>query len=165
MPKKLSSTMEDYLEVIAVLKKRSDRVARVRDIANMLGVKSPTVNAALKTLSRKGLVVHEKYGYVDLTSVGESVAREVQNKHNTLVQFLTFILGIDEPTALDDACKMEHAISSTTSSRLRKLIDFAGAGLYAEDPQWLKNFKYYIETGKRVRCDGEKKNRSKKEGK
>jgi len=45
MKKKLSSTMEDYLEAIAALKKQND-VARVRDIGGLLGVKSSSVNSA-----------------------------------------------------------------------------------------------------------------------
>ena len=59
MKKKLSSTMEDYLEAIAALKKQND-VARVRDVASFLGVKSSSVNAALMTLSKKGFVRHEE---------------------------------------------------------------------------------------------------------
>ena len=151
MKKKLSSIMEDYLEAIAVLKKQND-VARVRDIASFLGVKSSSVNAALTTLSKKGFVRHEKYGYVDLTSMGEETARNIQGKHDLLLKFLTEILNINDAEALQDACKMEHAISSKTFERLTKFIQFVETGLNGESPQWLKSFKHYLKTGRKLNC-------------
>jgi DtxR family Mn-dependent transcriptional regulator len=144
--------MEDYLEAIAALKKGRDGVVRLRDIAKLMDVKSPTVNAALKTLGDKGLVVHEKYGFVNLTAKGEGVAREVQRKHDTLYKFLTSILDIDEKTASEDACKMEHAISSKTFEGLTKFIEFVDVGLHGDNPQWLKSFKHYLKTGKVLTC-------------
>jgi len=151
MKKKLSSTMEDYLEAIATLKKQND-VARVRDIGNLLDVKSSSVNAALRTLSKKGLVRHEKYGYVNLTTAGEEIARNVQGKHDLLLKFLTEILSINNDEALQDACKMEHAISLKTFSRLTKFIRFVETGLDGGRPQWLKSFKHYLKTGKKLNC-------------
>ena len=151
MKKKLSSTMEDYLEAIAALKKQND-VARVRDIGRLLDVKSSSVNAALRTLSRKGLVRHEKYGYVNLTPTGEEIACNVQGKHDLLLKFLSEILNINENEALQDACKMEHAISPKTFDRLTKFIKFVETGLNGGRPQWLKSFKYYLKTGKKLSC-------------
>jgi len=151
MKKKLSSTMEDYLEAIAALKKQND-VARVRDIGRLLDVKSSSVNAALRTLSRKGLVRHEKYGYVNLTPTGEEIACNVQGKHDLLLKFLSEILNINENEALQDACKMEHAISPKTFDRLTKFIRFVETGLNGGRPQWLKSFKYYLKTGKKLSC-------------
>ncbi len=147
MKKKLSSTMEDYLETIAVLEKEND-IARVRDISRLLGVKSSSVNAALRTLSKKGLVRHEKYGYVHLTANGKEIAREIQSRHDMLVKFLTKILNVDEDTALQDACRMEHAISSKTFGNLTRFIEFMETVLDEKKPQWIKSFKHYLETGK-----------------
>ena len=69
----LSSNMEDYMEVIAVLKKRNS-VARVRDIGKLMKVKTSSVTSALNVLSKRDLVNHERYGYVDLTENGEKLA-------------------------------------------------------------------------------------------
>ena len=151
MKKKLSSNMEDYLEAIAALKKQND-IARVRDIGRLLGVKSSSVNAALRMLSEKGLVRHEKYGYVNLTPAGEEIARNIQGKHDLLLKFLTEILSIDDDEALQDACEMEHAISPKTFDRLTKFIHFVETGLNGGRPQWLKSFKHYLKTGKKLSC-------------
>lgn len=152
MKEKLSSTMEDYLETIAMLKRKGNGIVRISDISNSLDVKKSTVNAAVGSLSDKGLVVHQRYGHVDLTRKGESVANEVEKKHKLLFEFLTTVLDIDKKTASGDACKMEHVISSKTFVCLTKFIKFINSGLYQESPEWLKNFKHYLKTGKRVIC-------------
>ena len=151
MKKKLTSTMEDYLEAIAALKKQND-IARVRDIGRILSVKSSSVNAALRTLSKKGLIQHEKYGYVNLTVAGEKIARNIQGRHDLLLKFLTEILNINDKEALEDACKMEHAISPKTFDRLTKFIRFVKTGLDGGRPQWLKSFRHYLKTGKKLSC-------------
>lgn len=154
--KKVSPTMEDYLEAIAILKMRNG-VARVRDISNFLNVKPPSVTSALNALSKSGFVVHEKYGYVNLTKSGEELARRVQERHNLLVKFLTNILGIDPKIANEDACKMEHILSPETFQKLTKMIEFIETCPHGQKPNWLNRFDYYFKTGERPECEREKK--------
>ncbi len=120
MAKEITPTMEDYLEVIGQLGKK-DEVVRVKNIARQLNVKMPSVTEALKTLAKDGLIRHEKYGYVELTQKGNRIAKEIYSRHQTLFKFLNQILRIDPRAAEEDACKMEHTISSTA---LKKLIEF-----------------------------------------
>lgn len=120
MTKKITPTMQDYLEAIGQLGSE-EQVVRVKNIARELRVKMPSVTEALKTLARDGLIRHEKYGYVQLTRKGENIAEEIYSRHQTLFKFLNEILGIDPRTADEDACRMEHTISSTA---LKKLIEF-----------------------------------------
>ena len=149
---KLSPSLEDYLEAIGALQNEKN-VTRVKEIAERLTVKSPSVNFALNTLSGKGLVVHEKYGYVNLTAKGKKLAQEVQGKHDTLLNFLTKILNIEEEVAVQDACRMEHVISPQTFNKLTKFIQFVDIGVDGHDPEWVKGFKHYLKTGKRVKCE------------
>jgi len=58
-----------------------------KDLSAFLNVKSPTVNSALNTLSKNKLVVHERYGYVDFTRIGRSMAEQIQNRHLTIIKF------------------------------------------------------------------------------
>ena len=148
---KISSNMEDYLEAIAFLK-REKGIARVSDIGRLLQVKKPSVNAALATLARNNLILHEKYSIVELTKEGQKIAGDVQERHDTVFKFLSRILEIDEKTAQADACKIEHAISPVTFDRLTKFIRFVETGLNGGNPQWLKSFKHYLKTGKRLSC-------------
>jgi DtxR family Mn-dependent transcriptional regulator len=145
--------MEDYLEAIAKLKKEK-RVARVRDIGRLLNVSNPSVNSALNVLSDLGLVVHERYGYVDLTIKGEELAGNVQKRHDIIVRFLTTVLNIDPRTAEGDACRMEHSISNETFEMLTKFMEFIETCPEKRRPEWLKNFDLYVKTGKRQKCAG-----------
>lgn len=120
MAKEITPTMEDYLEAIGQLGKK-DEVVRVKSIAHQLNVKMPSVTEALKVLAKDGLIRHEKYGYVELTQKGNRIAKEIYSRHQILFKFLNKILGIDARAAEEDACKMEHTISSTA---LKKLIEF-----------------------------------------
>jgi DtxR family Mn-dependent transcriptional regulator len=156
MEKKLSSNMEDYLEAIIALQKKNG-VAMVRDIGRHLGVKNSSVTSALNTLSKSGFAVHERYGYVELTREGEHIAQLVQKRHDILTKFLIDILSVDPKTAGEDACKMEHALSPQTSQRLTKFIEFLETCPDGDKPEWLKNFQYYLKTGKRLTCSGGKK--------
>jgi len=143
--------MEDYLEAVAFLK-REKGVARVRDIGRLLNVKKPSVTSALNTLSRAGLVLHERYGYVELTPEGKKIASYVQSRHDILVEFLTEILSIDHKIAGKDACRMEHAISPPTFQKLTKFIEFVATCPGSARPDWLKSFDNYFKTGKRLQC-------------
>lgn len=119
--KTLSSNMEDYLEAITILKKEKN-IVRVKDLSNVLGVKKPSVSGALKVLLSGGFIMHKKYGDISLTKKGESVAKKVYQKHETLVEFLNNVLGVDSETSSKDACKMEHAMSTVTLAKLGKFI-------------------------------------------
>lgn len=152
----ISSNMEDYLEAIANLKKENG-VARVKDIGRLLNVKTPSVNSALNTLSNAGLVKHERYGYVDLTEEGEAAAHNVIARHETILRFLTVILGIDQKTADEEACKMEHSMCKDVSDKLTKFMDFVGTCQEGKQPEWLKNFYYYLKTGIKTACNRKRK--------
>ena len=122
MNKKLTESLENYLETIGMLI-RKNKIARVKDISKELKVKNSSVNIALNILADKELIIHEKYGYVELTKEGKRIADDIQYKEDVLLRFFTEILGVDKEVALKDACRMEHTISDET---LAKLIFFIG---------------------------------------
>jgi DtxR family Mn-dependent transcriptional regulator len=149
---KISANMEDYLEAIASLKKDTG-VARVKDIGYLLNVKNPSVNSALNALSNAGLVIHERYGYVNLTKEGEEAAESVMERHEAMARFLTVILDMDKETAEKDACRMEHSISKEGFQRLLKLMDFIAGCCKNDKPDWLKRFHLYAKTGELMPCN------------
>jgi len=145
VPSGYSPSMEDYLEAIAMLCGEG-RAVRVSDISRRLRVKMPSVTFALKKLSERGLAVHERYGYVGLTSQGDNVARDVIRRHEALSYFFTEALNIDHKTAEEDACKIEHVISPLSLERMIKFIEFIEA-CPLEEPNFPKRYKYYLEHG------------------
>jgi len=149
--KLLTPAMEDYLEAIFNLS-REKRVVRVKDIAKRLGVKMPTVTSMLKTLSERGLIDYEKYEYLELTQKGSAVGEEIDRRHHVLRSFLTDILKIDLEKADEEACKMEHAISSSTLERFIEFMEFIQfcprVGL-----DWLEYFdEYRLHGQERDKC-------------
>ena len=143
-----SASMEDYLEAITMLRKEKGAV-RVTQISKMLHVKKPSVTAALQKLSQRGLVKHEKYGYVELTPEGKEISEDVFHRHEVLRHFMTEILGIVPDIAAEDACKMEHSLSQASLERLAKFVDFV-LNCPQGKPEWLKGFEYYFEHGKYI---------------
>lgn len=153
-----TTSMEDYLEAVALLSEES-KMVKVTEISKALGVTKPSVTAAMAKLSEAGLVVHEKYGRVGLTAEGERIAQDVYWRHRTLRQFLVDILKVDPGIAEEDACRMEHVLSRTTAKRLAKFLEFV-LNCPRGEPEWLKGFNYYFEHGKRdaellARCQRE----------
>jgi DtxR family Mn-dependent transcriptional regulator len=118
----LTPTLEDYLEAIAILEKENGR-ARIKDIGKHLKVKDPSVVSAINSLVESGYVKHEKYSYVELTKKGKKAAEGVHKKHRTIVKFLTSILKVDEITAIEDACKIEHIISKQTYKKIASAVE------------------------------------------
>jgi len=116
----ISQSLEDYLEIIYLLKQESDK-ARVKDIALHLEVSLPSVTEMIRKLSNKGLVNFEKYGLVELTAGGEAIAKQVSKRHELLTKFFVSI-GVDKKTALHDACLAEHVLSKRTIDKIDEYV-------------------------------------------
>jgi len=144
MKKRLSESMEDYLEIIYRLEKKKG-FARTSDISSFFGHKPSSVTGMLQKLDEQALVNYEKYRGVTLTAKGKQLAKDVSRRHETLVSFLK-VLGIDKEIAEEDACRIEHAVHKETIERLRKFVGFVQKA--PKDPKWLRHFEYFIKTGK-----------------
>lgn len=110
---------EDYLERILMLSKEKTNV-RAIDIANSMNFSKPSVSIALKKLKEKLYVnVDESTGYITLTESGLSIASSIYERHQMIAKLL-MSLGVNEETALKDACKIEHDLSEESFSRLKE---------------------------------------------
>ena len=115
---KRNKRVEDYMKII--YRHREKDFARSVDIARELGVSKPTVSVALKKMEASGLIFFHQDMGIGLTPEGERIAREVTERYNALYGLLTD-LGVDDETAQDDACRMEHGISDRSLSALIEL--------------------------------------------
>ncbi len=143
MPKTpISAKMEDYLEAILQLEREQGAV-RVTDIADRLQVTTPSVTGALKTLKARDLVKHESYGDVVLTPRGRELARQVHDRHQAIVDFLSSVLHLAPEEAESDACGLEHTLGSAAQDRLVCLTQFLHdhPGLYQE---WLEHLERHV---------------------
>ena len=115
---KSEESMEDYLETIYVLRKRLP-VVRSIDIATELGYSKPSVSVAMKNLKTRGFVTVSQEGYISFTEQGEALASQTFERHTVIRDWL-ISLGVNEETASEDACKIEHDMSSETFQALKK---------------------------------------------
>lgn len=118
---KSEKTTEDYLEAMLVIKQKNGYVRSI-DVAQYLGVTKPSVTYTTKRLKEKGYIVMDKDNYISITDSGMEIAEKILDRHNTLTAFFISI-GVDEETAKEDACKIEHDISAETFNALCKYID------------------------------------------
>ena len=133
---KLSQSLEDYLEMVHMLR-LTNGVARVKDIAAALSVKMPSVAKAILELKKLGLVTQEPYSGVELTEEGRMAAADVLNRHILLKGFL-IRLGASEAIADKDACSMEHILSAETLSTIEDFMTKSGKGAVAQKVKKLK---------------------------
>ncbi len=117
----LSESFEDYLETILALQ-TTKTVARSKDIAEKLEIKRGSVTGMLKKLAKSKLVNYEPYGYVTLTPKGKKIAQEIERRHIFLKDFLHRVLKVDEKTADQTACKMEHAMDKQTFTKFKSFL-------------------------------------------
>ncbi len=109
---KIQKASEDYLETMLMLQERLGYIRSI-DIAEQLGVTKPSVSYATKRLRENGYITMDKDNRITLTDTGLAIARRMCERHRTLTRFLVS-LGVDETTAAEDACRMEHDISQQT---------------------------------------------------
>ncbi len=121
--KKLTASLEDYLEVILNLS-ADGSPARSRDIASSLEVSRSSVTGALKELSDRNLINYKPYAYITLTDTGMLEAQRIADKHDIIASFFVNILGVDKPVAQKAACKAEHALGPKIVGRLLSFVKF-----------------------------------------
>ncbi len=118
---KLSASLENYLETMLFLEK--DSGIRITDVANEMGISKASVNKAVNQLKEMNLLIHDHYGQISFTEEGLLIAKSVAKKHKILVDFFTNVLKVDEETALNEACEIEHILSNSTVSAIEKLCN------------------------------------------
>lgn len=122
---KHNRSSEDYLETILILSERLP-VVRSIDIAIELNFSKPSVSVAMKHLKESGKINVSTAGYITLTDTGKEIAEKVYERHRVLAQMLV-TLGVNEKTANEDACEMEHVISEETFRAIQNHIRTAKA--------------------------------------
>jgi len=111
---------EMYLESILVLSQNGKPV-RSLDVARHLGVSKPSVSRAMAILKKGNYVLINDQGYLTLAEAGRKIAEKIYDRHVVLSKFLTG-LGINEKTAEEDACRIEHIISDESFDIIKKIV-------------------------------------------
>ena len=111
---------EMYLETIHVLLQKNGAVRSV-DISEHMNYSKPSVSRAVGLLKKDGYILVDKDGFITLTDSGLEVACKIYERHTVLSRLL-MMLGVDADTALEDACRLEHAISDTSFEAIKSYL-------------------------------------------
>lgn len=115
---RLRESGEMYLETIYILSEKKKNV-RAIDVGETMGFSKPSVSRALGILKKGGYVVTDENGFLSLTDTGLAKAKQVYERHDVISRAL-MRMGIDETTAVQDACRIEHVISDTTFNAIKE---------------------------------------------
>ncbi len=112
---------EMYLESILVLSQK-DAPVRSLDVAKYLGVSRPSVSRAMAILKNGNYVLIDDQGYITLAEAGRKIAEKIYERHVVLSKFL-ISMGVNEQTAEEDACRIEHIISDEAFDIIKKTVN------------------------------------------
>ena len=114
---KILESAEDYLEMILVLKKKKGTVHSI-DIAREMNFSKPSVSIAMKKLREDNLIEINENREIDLTPAGREIAERIYERHVVISEIL-MQLGVEETTAVKEACRIEHVISQDSFEKLK----------------------------------------------
>ena len=109
---------EDYLEKILQLSKEKDGVHAI-DIARAMNFSKPSVSVAMAKLRDEKLIEIDEMDHIHLTPAGKEIAEKTLEKHELLAE-LFISIGVNESTAYEDACKVEHDLSDETFEAIKR---------------------------------------------
>ena len=117
---KIKESAENYLEAILMIKKEKGFVRSI-DVANELGFTKPSVSVAMKHFREEEYITIDEDGRITLTEKGLEIAERVFERHQVIAKAL-ILLGVDEETAYEDSCKIEHDISQQSFEKLKEFL-------------------------------------------
>jgi Mn-dependent DtxR family transcriptional regulator len=116
----IKQSAENYLETIYMLSQKNPSVRSI-DIAHELDFKKSSISVAMKNLRENGYIHVDSDGHITLTEKGLKIALMIYERHTLLSKWLV-MLGVDEATAAEDACKIEHVISAKSFEAIKKHV-------------------------------------------
>lgn len=123
---KTNESAENYLETILMLYKKNGHVRSI-DIAHELSFSKPSVSVAMKGFREKGYITIDGDGNIMLTQTGLEIAENVYERHQIIATAL-IALGVDEKTAYEDSCKIEHDISDESFNKIKEHLAKQSSG-------------------------------------
>lgn len=117
----ISSSLEEYLKTMYILKKQNGKI-RVTDVADKMNCTKASVNKAVNNLKANELLSYETYGSIELTDKGENIAKKVLEAYDIGYLFFKDVLNLDEEKADVEAKNIKGAISDEALNNLAKYV-------------------------------------------
>ncbi len=120
--RKLTSAMEDYLEMI-YRNSLKEGYIRINTLAELLNVKAASASRMVQKLGALGLLIYKKYGIIVLSESGKEIGAYLLERHHISENFLK-LLGCEEDDLLQQAELMEHSLNPKTVHKMNILNIF-----------------------------------------
>ena len=117
----LSRSVEDYLKAVYTLNERGE-AAGTSQLAQVLAVQPASVSGMIRRLAEDGLLEHEPYRGVRLTSLGNREALKVLRRHRIIESYLVRHLGFGWDDVHEEAERLEHAASDELVDRMAEAM-------------------------------------------
>lgn len=114
----LKESGEMYLETIYILCKFKSSVRSI-DVAEYMNFSRASVSRGIGLLKKQDFILMDREGYITLTDSGLKTAEKIYERH-TVISKMLMAMGIDEKTATEDACRIEHVISDKTFDAMKQ---------------------------------------------
>ena len=114
----IHKSAEDYLEAMLMLKEERGYIRSI-DVAEKMGVTKPSVSYATKRLRGSGYIEFDPAGMIVLLKPGMEIAERMYERHKLLKELLVN-LGVSPETAREDACQIEHDLSTESFDAIRR---------------------------------------------
>lgn len=118
---RIKESAENYLEAILMIKLKKGCVRSI-DVANHLSFSKPSVSVAMKNFREEGYINMDSDGSITLTEKGQEIAKRMYERHQIIAKAL-MALGVDESTAYEDSCKIEHDISDLSFNKIKEHLE------------------------------------------
>ncbi len=113
----IKESAENYLETILVLSKKHGAVRSI-DVANEMNFTKPSISVAMKRLREDEYITVNHDGNITLTDKGMEIASRIYERHQLIAKIL-IALGVNEETAYEDSCKIEHDLSQESFEKIK----------------------------------------------
>ena len=117
----VTESKQNYLEIIYLLSKKGS--VRAIDVVEMSGYSRPSVSNAVRALRNDGYITIDDTHQIRLTETGEEIAIAVYERHKCITEFFAKTLDIDEKTAEENACIIEHYITAEFYDAIKKYVE------------------------------------------
>ena len=114
----MSISLIRCLLAVLALSESFDVVAS-KDVAQLLGVKRPTIHRSLEMLQQKGLIHKEPYGDILLTDAGREQAQRMERQRDDLSLLFSKRYGLPTEESVRAAFALMSALSADSLARLQ----------------------------------------------
>jgi len=141
MKNELTESLEKYLLAIYEIVK-TNKAARVKDVANYLNIGMPSTSEAVKTLAERKFINYVPYGIITMTKKGQTKAQQKITRHKIISNFLEKVLMINTEKVQQEASQIEYSMNEDVLDKFVMFLDFMD-NCSCKEPKWIKSYKYY----------------------